>query len=109
MQFSSVGEVGGGKAVDGFFEVAAGVARVAAALGIAAEPVKSVHGAAGIGIFAEESGDFVAGVRLTFEIGDPGNAPFGVVGILAGGIGVEHTLIKGDGLGTIELNPIIID
>ncbi len=79
-------EIGSGKTLHGFAVVAASVGGIAAAFGVAAQPIESVDGATADGIFAQEDGDFFVGVGLVLQISDPGNAPLGVVGILPAGI-----------------------
>ena len=101
-------EIGLRKALGGFFVKGVGVSGIATALGAAAQPVQSVNGVGGNGIPGEKRGEALIGVRLFVEKSDPGDAPLGVVGVLAVGKCVHEALIKADGFGAIEEHPIII-
>jgi len=108
MNLRGVRKIAGGEAVDGFLEIGAGMRRVAAALGIATQPVEGIHSAARDGIFAEEDGHFVVGVRLTLKVSNPSDAPLGVIGVFAAGEILEHALVVVDRSGTVEQDPVII-
>ena len=82
MNLRRVGEIAGGETVDSFLEVGAGVSGLPLRSAVAAQPVESVHGAAGHGIFAKENADLVVGVRLAIEVSHPGDTPLGVVRVL---------------------------
>ena len=55
-----------------------------------------------------KNGHFVVGVRLTIEISDPGDAPFGVIGVFAAGKIFEDALVIVDGIGAVEQHPIVV-
>src|SRR6516165_5923481 len=101
-------EVGGRIAVERFLIVGARVGGVAAALGVAAEPIEGVHRAARGGIFAQEIRHFLAGVGLALNERDSGDSPFGVVYVSAGGEIIEDTLVIAGSFSAIEFHPVVV-
>ena len=103
-----IAEIRLGETLNGFFIVGAGMRRVPAALGIAAKPVKRIYRVGGNRILHEKRGQPVVSIGLTIQIGDPGDAPFAVVGVPTVGKGVQYALVSDDSFVALKLHPMIV-